>query len=255
MNIPVDKDELYELFQEPTREKLRELLNKSTGESNHLDFKAKCPQKDKLAKLVLAMANSGGGIVFIGAKEIENSTHLEYPGLAGDDIRDHTEIGHDLEKYVPNILQYNIRDYAFESSEYPVLKGKTFQVIYVQSNPLHLPYICMAEGPDVKKGNIYIRRNTANELINMEELKFLIDARLDAERSQASNLELSEHLDQLRILCKYAPPSNGSSSIRDSLLHNVLLNFSAFQNNNMFYEIIEGMIEGKKKLIMRCLGI
>jgi hypothetical protein len=47
-------------FEEPTRDKLRELLKNNVGELDNLDFKESFPAKDKLAKHLLAMANVMG---------------------------------------------------------------------------------------------------------------------------------------------------------------------------------------------------
>ena len=57
------KDTVYRLLQEPTLDHFREFLQDQTGEHNAIDFKQEWIEKDKLAKLMLALANYGGGIV------------------------------------------------------------------------------------------------------------------------------------------------------------------------------------------------
>lgn len=74
------KDTVYRLLQEPTLDHFREFLQDQTGEHNAIDFKQEWIEKDKLAKLMLALANYGGGIVVFGAsiisKEIGRSLSL-----------------------------------------------------------------------------------------------------------------------------------------------------------------------------------
>ena len=50
------KDTVYRLLQEPTLDHFREFLQDQTGEHNAIDFKQEWIEKDKLAKLMLALA-------------------------------------------------------------------------------------------------------------------------------------------------------------------------------------------------------
>jgi hypothetical protein len=54
-------------FEEPRRENLRELLRDTAGEYSHLDFKREWPETWKLARHILAIANSGGGSLVSGS--------------------------------------------------------------------------------------------------------------------------------------------------------------------------------------------
>ena len=68
------KDTVYRLLQEPTLDHFREFLQDQTGEHNAIDFKQEWIEKDKLAKLMLALANYGGGIVVFGVHENDDKT-------------------------------------------------------------------------------------------------------------------------------------------------------------------------------------
>jgi hypothetical protein len=56
-------------FEKPTRDRLRELLKNNVGELDNLDFKESFPEKEKLAKHILAIANSKGGVIIVGQKK------------------------------------------------------------------------------------------------------------------------------------------------------------------------------------------
>ena len=68
------KDIVYKLLQEPTLDNFREFLQNQTGEHNAIDFKREWICKDKLAKLMLALANYGGGVVVFGVQENDDKT-------------------------------------------------------------------------------------------------------------------------------------------------------------------------------------
>ncbi|MDU0074771.1 MULTISPECIES: AlbA family DNA-binding domain-containing protein [Bacillus] len=49
----------------------KEFVNSLYGETNFLDYKEKIIEEFKLAKLLLAMANSGGGMIVFGIEDKE----------------------------------------------------------------------------------------------------------------------------------------------------------------------------------------
>ena len=69
----MNKDAVYEFLQNINRESFADLLKTSDYESDNLDFKETWIKKGTLAKELLAMANSGGGLIVFGVKEIENN--------------------------------------------------------------------------------------------------------------------------------------------------------------------------------------
>ena len=75
------KDRFYEeVVNEPSREKFREFIKNNVGELDEVDFKEQWISKGELSKLLLAMANSRGGVIVIGIKENDDGT-LEPIGL------------------------------------------------------------------------------------------------------------------------------------------------------------------------------
>lgn len=75
------KDVFYMLSQEPTLERFRDFLRGETGEHNEIDFKQEWVETPKLAKLVLALANYGGGAVVFGVEENKQEGTFSFIGL------------------------------------------------------------------------------------------------------------------------------------------------------------------------------
>ncbi|MDT7858186.1 ATP-binding protein [Rubrivirga sp. S365] len=182
-------------FEEPTRETLRDLLRTNFGETDQLDFKASWPDFPKVARHVLAIANSGGGAIVFGVEEAENS--LDPKGLS--DFRDKAEVAQGLKKYLPNDLRHETLDFAYEASEYPALTGKSFQVIVVEHDDTSIPYLCLREGSDVKDNVVYVRRGTESAAANHDELQRIIDRRFRVMTEERQN-SLEEDLSQLSTL-------------------------------------------------------
>lgn len=69
------KDQFYDRFlQEPTKENFRKFLQENCGEMDEVDYKEQWIEKGHLAKTILAMANSGGGIIVVGIREEDDGT-------------------------------------------------------------------------------------------------------------------------------------------------------------------------------------
>lgn len=238
MNINLDRDMLYELFQQPDRENFRQLLQKVQGERNDMDFKTIWIDKDKLAKTVLAMANGGGGIIVVGVKEVNQ--HLEYVGI--EEFKDPADIGNELTRYIPDTLSYTVKNYHYASSEYEKLRGKKFQVLFVDHNPLHAPYIATRSGSDIQNNTIYIRRNTTNAVINNEELTLLINQRIEAQYEETSQMAIKDHLNQLKALYEAGPAYMPRSMLSNGL-------------DAHYLQFINKMIREKQEMIKKLLGV
>jgi hypothetical protein len=126
-------------FEAPTREGLRALLQENFGEANEIDFKRELPEGSKLARHVLGLANFGEGCIVVGVEQEEGV--LNPVGLSAP--TDKTEILSGLDNYVPGTLirRVEILDFSYEESEYPKLRGKSFQVLFVEDDPTHLPFL------------------------------------------------------------------------------------------------------------------
>ena len=187
-------------FEAPSRESLRDLLKNSIGETDQIDFKVELPEKTKLAKHLLGLANTGGGVLIIGVSEDDE------PWAVGvSEIADKADIQKQLAPYLPSTLSYEVLDFEFRDSEYPSLKEKSFQVIVVESDSKELPYLCRKAGDGIKDNIVYVRKGTNTTEANHDDLQRTINERLETGFSSSSVLVLEEHLAQLKALYSEIP--------------------------------------------------
>lgn len=199
------KDSVYRLLQEPTLDRFREFLQDETGEHNAIDFKQEWIEKDKLAKLMLALANYGGGIVVFGIHENEDKT-FSCDGLK--ELQAKERIGEWIKPYISSNLKYDVYDFYYQTSEYEVLNGKLFQILVIEDTPEFLPFIARKKGDNIKPSAIYIRRGTANEQVTEEELSHILERRMKHIFPVTGKpLDLEEHLEQLQILYDNIKPT------------------------------------------------
>lgn len=193
------KEEFAKFFETPSRESLRDLLKNNLGEFPHCDFKRSWPDFSKMAKHLLGLANSDGGCIIIGVGE-KNDKTLEIIGI--ESLNDKSNCFNSLKKYLPPKLlnEVEILDFAYKDSEYGELVGKTFQAILVSSNVKYIPFISCSAGENINENEIYIRRGTSTEQANYEGLQKIINKRIDTDYSSKAELDLEEHLEQLKVL-------------------------------------------------------
>jgi hypothetical protein len=196
-----------QFFESPTRKGLRELLRDNRGEANELDFKGEWPRASKLAKHVLGFANFGGGCIVAGVEDDEE-TGLTAVGL--EQLKDKTDLLSGLNTYLPDTLsqQIDVENFVYEESEYPTLKGKSFQVLFISDDPEHLPFVATRGGEDILPNVIYTRRAASSEQANYEELQDIVNRRLETGYSSRRELDLKTHLEQLQVLYGSISPSN-----------------------------------------------
>lgn len=236
--------------EDPDRERLRNLLRDHTGELNELDFKQDWQEVPKVAKHIIGIANSGGGCIVFGVKQ-QNGV-LEPVGLPT--LADKADVSNKIDNYLPDKLcsLYNVHDFAYESSDFKKIIGKSFQVLLVKDDPAHVPFAAEKDSGQVLRRNaIYVRRGTKTVEANYSELQRLLNRRLETGYSSRLELDLREHLEQLKILYEY----NGS----DINVGGVLLGWLS-DNKDMVNEarkplprsfggFIESVIEKKKRRI------
>lgn len=200
---PQIKDKFYDDFlKDPTKENFRNFLRQNCGELDEIDFKQDWIDKGSLSKLILAMANSRGGIIIIGIKELENGT-LEPTGI--ENLKDKADINDSISKYVPRTLDYEILDFSYDASEYEKIQNRKFQMIYVHDTPERLPFLSLAETTGLEKDTIYVRRGTKSVKASAEEFNKILNAKISTIFKDASDMSLAEHLDQLKLLYKEVP--------------------------------------------------
>lgn len=194
------KDIVYNLLQEPTLDKMREFLKSQTGEHNSIDFKKQWIDGDKLAKMMLAIANTEGGIIVFGVAENEDGS-IQCEGLK--QLKDKASISNDVKNYITSDLKYDIYDFSYTTSEYLELEGRHFQMMVIDDIPEHIPFLSKKESTHLKTNEIYVRRGTSCEVANQEELRVIINRRINyVHPLNGEPLQLEEHLNQLKVLYK-----------------------------------------------------
>ncbi len=191
------KDSMYELLKEPSKEEFRKFLLDNTGEKDNIDFKSSWIDKGQLSKIMLSMANTGGGLIVFGVEE-NNDGIFEPIGI--NEFLDNAKIDDMIRKYVPSSVEYERLDFNFDSSEYEKLKGRKFQVLHIHNTPDKLPFISLSETENISADTIYVRRGTKCQKANAVEIERILNLRIETQFSSSSTLDLKEHLKQLKIL-------------------------------------------------------
>ena len=261
------RDVVYKLLQEPTLDKFREFLHAQTGEHNSIDFKSQWIEDSALAKEMLSLANSQGGIIVFGVAENDDKS-IRIDGLP--EIKDKAVISNGIKKFISSNLKYEIYDFSYTTSEYETLKGKHFQILFVEDSPEHIPFLAKKESGSLKSNMIYIRRGTACEIANEEELQSLINRRLNYMHPlNGEPLKLDEHLKQLKTLYERIDKnhvyyknnlSTGVSTFLNALAGLVGTSEKVIESNPYYPEenyeqFISRMISEKKKKIERVLDL
>lgn len=197
MNI-TNKDELYDVLKEPTRDNFRYLLQNHLGEEDYLDFKKEWPEKEKEAKHILAMANSGGGCIIFGLDQQTDGT-FDIAGLS--ELKDGANLRNEVKAYLPDSLKYYLKDFVYDTSEYEAVIGKKFQILIVEDLPAELPFVCKKEGTFLKDGDIYVRKGTESEKANNYDIDKMIQRKMNVLKTpRKKDLSLDAHLEQLKKL-------------------------------------------------------
>ena len=125
----------------------------------------------------------------MGVREREEGA-LDPVGLVS--LTDKTDVSSALDNFLPETLvrDYEILDFSYEASEYPKLKEKSFQVLVVEDDPSHLPFVAVRDGASVSSIAIYTRRGASTVVANYEELQLIISRRLETGYSSRCELDL-----------------------------------------------------------------
>ncbi|AJP53335.1 helix-turn-helix domain-containing protein [Pseudomonas simiae] len=253
-----------EFFAKPSYETLRSLIKNNIGETNEVDFKEVWPDKGKLAKHVLALGNSGGGVLVIGVKDGEQPIAV---GLDVGAVKDKTVIGNMIKSLIPSSLSYEVFDFTYRESENSDLRGKAFQVLLVDSRPSDLPYLAIKASGDLKANAVYVRSSSSSNEATHDELQIILESRIGTQEAARRLLNLGEHCEQLKMLFSQLPTRNEldwlmpKSFRSQKYLSNVL--FRNFESNIIdglpkqptYEDFINQCIEKKKKRIERELDI
>ena len=197
------KDNFYNDFlKSPSKDTFQNFIHNNLGELDNIDFKESWVSKDKLSKIVLAMANSNGGIIVFGIKENDDGS-LTPVGLKA--FRDKADIGHEVSSFISPNLDYEILDFDYDSPLYSEATHTKFQMLIVHYTPERLPFVSLAESTNIQKNVIYVRRGTKCEKANAEDIDKIITKKIETVFKSSSDLSLSDHLHQLKLLYAELP--------------------------------------------------
>lgn len=192
------KDIVYGLLQEPTLDKFREFIKNHTGEHNSIDFKKQWIDGNQLAKEMLAIANSGGGVIIFGVAEGDDGS-IDVSGL--QDLKDPADVSNEIKNFLSSDLIYELYPFSFTTSEYKELEGHHYQMMVIEDRPEFIPFMAKKESGSLKPNAIYVRRGTSCEIANQEEIREIISRRINyAHPLNGEPLDLEEHLKQLKTL-------------------------------------------------------
>ena len=256
------KEKVYKALQAPDRENFFELITNGFGEQDNLDFKEVWIDAQKLASIILGIANTGGGIVILGVRENGNGT-LAPIGL--EELEDKEKMIGKLANFLPENLKPNILDFDFRDEAYSKVEGKLFQRMCIYSNDIELPYVWKKNSNEAEGGCIFYRRGTSTVKANVQEIKDMINKRIEAAYAKKSSLNLEEHLIQLRTLYDYIPLYGSMTVPFANIIKNLpYLNVGQSTLKNMdnrnvpkesYEEFIVNMIEEKKEKIKKVLDL
>ena len=249
MSLLQDQHELFaKFFTTPTREALRELLRQSIGETDYLDFKELWPETSKLARHVLALANSGGGAIVVGVKQAEDGKLV---AIGVPVLKDKAQLIPPLSAYVPKTVQLQVLDFTYAASEYTVLVGKAFQVLLVADDPKNMPFLALKDADGLRRNAIYVRSGTRSTEAEQAELQIVLNRRIESGYSSRPVMELESHMTQLRVLDERRPSS-------DCLLNQHINDqMSVFddESSSDYRRFLEEAYEAKKEQVLRLLGL
>ena len=253
-------DDFALFLERPSRDRLRKILTTHGQETDNLDFKREWPSASKLAKHVLAIANSGGGCIVVGVNQSDDGT-LSPIGMKG--LIDKADVTRGMAKYLPAPLipSLQVVDFHYDASEYEQLIGKRFQVLFIDDDIEHIPFIAMADGDGISQATIYVRRGTSSEPTKYDELQRLVTRRIESGYSSTAEMDIRSELAQLKELYSTISPTiynNDTLRVIINSIRSPVLGSSA-QNpdypEERLDEFVARMIRAKKVRIARLIGL
>lgn len=197
------KDKFFDLIvKNPSRDGFKTFLKESCGELDNIDFKEKWITKGKLAKIMLAMANTGGGVIVLGIQENKDDNYL---AVGIDELKDAADVEKEIKKLVPRNLSYSVLNFIYDDEIYGEYAGKKFQAIIIADAPEQLPFFSIGASDDIEKDCVYVRRSTSSEKASARDFETMIQRKLENVFKESNDLSLKEHLEQLQFLYDSIP--------------------------------------------------
>ena len=230
------KENFAKLFDDPNRVTLKDSLMNLTTEYDDFEFKEIEIKDYILAKHIIGMANTNGGIIILGVKETENG--LKPCGLESN--TDTTDMKKQLAKYLPHELSYEIYQIDYnERDEWDDLKNKSFKIIKIEFTPEYIPFLPIKESTEYKKTDIFCRKNSSTTRCEYDDLQDIFNKRKSINRYRITALTLRNELEELKILSSY----------------NTVLNQAFSFSNPSFFKTVKDLERRKIKYIEQGLNI
>ena len=230
------KENFAKLFDDPNRVTLKDSLNNLTTEYDDFEFKEIEIKDYILAKHIIGMANTNGGIIILGVKETENG--LKPCGLESN--TDTTDMKKQLAKYLPHELSYEIYQIDYnERDEWDNLKNKSFKIIKIEFTPEYIPFLPIKESTEYKRTDIFCRKNSSTTRCEYDDLQDIFNKRKSINRYRITALTLRNELEELKILSSY----------------NTVLNQAFNFSNPSFFKTVKDLERRKIKYIEHGLNI
>lgn len=230
------KENFAKLFDDPNRVTLKDSLNNLTTEYDDFEFKEIEIKDYILAKHIIGMANTNGGIIILGVKETENG--LKPCGLESN--TDTTDMKKQLAKYLPHELSYEIYQIDYnERDEWDNLKNKSFKIIKIEFTPEYIPFLPIKESTEYKRTDIFCRKNSSTTRCEYDDLQDIFNKRKSINRYRITALTLRNELEELKILSSY----------------NTVLNQAFNFSNPSFFKTVKDLERRKIKYIEQGLNI
>lgn len=204
---------------------------------------------EAIAQTILAMANSGGGIILFGVREQEPKVTLV--GLKREELINATEFKKEMEHYLPETLHYEVHTLDYTTDANPNIRGKIFQLLDIKDVPTHIPFLPLKSGELISESMVYVRDAQSNASATYAQIQDLLGRRLQTGYS-ASQLPLDEHLKQLRVLYGHISSYEHVSHLLgvDNLIHQSTAgDSSAGSIEHEFDAFVLDLIDQKKKII------
>lgn len=193
------KENFAKLFDDPNRVTLKDALMNLTTEYDNYEFKENEIEDHTLAKHIIGMANTNGGIIILGVKETDNG--LKPCGLKSN--TDTTDMKKKLGKYLPHELSYEIYQIDYEErDEWSDLKNKSFKIIKIEFTPEYIPFLPIKGCNDYVKTDIFCRKNSSTTRCEYDDLQDIFNKK-SINRNGISALTLRNELEELKILSSY----------------------------------------------------
>lgn len=194
------KEDIARFVSEPTREGLQDLIHYFGGEFDQYELKESWPLIPRIAKTVLAIANSGGGVIIFGIRDAT----LDPVGLP--EFASKQAVFETFNSYLPSPLmgEITLLDFEYTETTYQPLEGKKIQVLAIPDLPEAIPFVCEDEwhkdDHHIRRGAIYVRSGTNTREATYEQIRALINRRLEALSPQSSTRRVRSELEQIELL-------------------------------------------------------